>query len=188
MARKLALVLIAIQLQIAIALPYPLANNQIETSIVSPEASQAPHASPNQRPQLHDKRSPYFFPEEVPDQYELEAMLKETALREAGFVPSSKPGSKSITKDHKLLSKLQKSFPHSDAKIDTTAASVRLDMYTPPDVRPEKHSQSLSRGAEALMAYESDEYHIFWPPVGFFFIGAAFVCFCTILRGLRSKK
>ncbi|KAJ5795132.1 hypothetical protein N7457_001731 [Penicillium paradoxum] len=173
MARKLALIFILIQsLQIA-ALPTPLTN---ENSIVSATVS---HASTNQPPQLHQKR--FFFPETLPDQDELEAILRETAMREAGFIPSSKPESEPTSNQESEPASQQKSLPNPDAKIGTAASAQ------PVKYKLCNQAQTFSNLAEAFRI-TSEEYAILWPPFGVLVIGAAIVCFGTIRRGIRAKK
>ncbi|OQE24838.1 hypothetical protein PENFLA_c009G07281 [Penicillium flavigenum] len=176
MARKLALLMILIHSTQTLALPTPP-----ETPIASKSLASA---------NTHSKR--YYFPETIPDQDEVAAMLKETAMREAGFVPSSigspsKPVPES--KEHKTETELRISLPDPHAAIGTDApANPQPDSYTRQDTELSQ-SQSQSRLKESVVvALGSDIYPIYWPPFGFFVVSAAIVCFFTVLRGIRAKK
>ncbi|KAJ5958253.1 uncharacterized protein N7479_005403 [Penicillium vulpinum] len=181
MAGKLALVFILMHLIHALTLPTPYENTIASNSLASANTL--------------NKR--YYFPETLPDQDELEAMLKETAMREAGFVPSSNPPSKLQPESkHKIMeteteTELQLSLPNPDPAIGTDAA-VKQDRYAHQNTKPKKSkskSHSHSHLKDSIVdAFESDDYPIYWPPFGFFVISAAIVCFFTILRGIRAKK
>ncbi|KXG49699.1 uncharacterized protein PGRI_056670 [Penicillium griseofulvum] len=159
MAGRLALVILySVQI---LALPTPNENQIASKSLAST---------------THDKR--YYFPETLPDQDELEAMLKET-MREAGFIPSSKPVTES---EHKTNTELRYALPNTDAVIGTATPA------TPAYTQDTKLSQSQSILKEPIMAIlGSDGYPTYWPPFGFFVISAAIVCFFTVLRGIRAK-
>ncbi|KAJ5836889.1 hypothetical protein N7447_002915 [Penicillium robsamsonii] len=163
MAGKLALVFILIHSIQILALPTP------STPIASKSL-----ASYNKR---------YYFPETLPDQDELEAILKETAMREAGFVHSSIPSNTESGPVHKMETELQKSLPNPDAAIGTAPAIPDSTQDTKP-----KQSQFQPGLKQSLVTLESDDYPIYWPPFGFFVVSAAIVCFFTILRGIRAKK
>ncbi|KAJ6185535.1 hypothetical protein N7519_006836 [Penicillium mononematosum] len=176
MARKLALLLILMQSTQILALPTPSENPIASKSL----ASSNPHS----------KR--YYFPETIPDQDEVAAMLKETAMREAGFVPSSigspsKPEPES--KEHNTETELRISLPDPHAAIGTDAPAIpQPDSYTHQDTELSQ-SQSQSRLEESVVVMlGSDIYPIYWPPFGFFVVSAAIVCFFTVLRGMRAKK
>ncbi|KAJ5165426.1 uncharacterized protein N7500_007256 [Penicillium coprophilum] len=129
----------------------------------------------------HNKR--YYFPETLPDEDELKA-IKETVMREAGFVTSSNPYPESGPM-HKMETELRKAHPNPDAAIDT-AAPAKPARYTQDTEL--KHSQFRSR-LEESETFGSDEYEypIYWPPFGFFVVSAAIVCLVTILKGIRAK-
>ncbi|KAJ5512249.1 hypothetical protein N7463_001801 [Penicillium fimorum] len=165
MARKLALVFILIHSIQIVALPTPSENPIASNSLAS-----------------HNKR--YYFPETLPDQDELEAILKETAMREAGFVHSSTPSNMESGPVHKMETELEKSLPNPDAAIDTAPANP--DRYTQDTKLKQSYFQSSLK--ESLVTLESDDYPIYWPPFGFFVVAAAIVCFFTLLKGIRAKK
>jgi hypothetical protein len=174
MARNLALLLILIHSIQILALPIA------ETPIASKSLASA---------NTHSKR--YYFPETVPDQDELAAILKETAMREAGFVPSSigPPSKPEPESKHKTETELRISLPDPHAAIGTDApANPQPDSYSHQDTELSQ-SQSQSRLKESVVvALESDICPIYWPPFGFFVISAAIVCFFTVVRGIRAKK
>lgn len=153
MARQTALqmaLLIILHLQITTALPI------IQNTAIA--------SNPSTPPELHDKR--FFFPETLPDQDELEIALKDTAMREAGFIPSSKrePG---LGSDPQNPAKLQKSLPDADAKIGTGASA-----------------QKPCNWPTYIEAVTSES--PIWPPFWFFVVGAAIVCCSTVLRGIAK--
>ncbi|CAI7625705.1 unnamed protein product [Penicillium glandicola] len=163
MARKLALVFLLMQSIQILALPTyenPIASNSL--------------ASTNTP---HTKR--YYFPETLPDQDELEAMLKETSMREAGFTPSSNPSKPNPeTKMHKMEPELQQSLPDPDTAIGTDAS----DRYHNTKLRQSgsKSKAQSSLKDSVVAALESDDHTVYWPPLRFFVIAAAFVCFFTV--------
>ncbi|CDM29547.1 hypothetical protein DTO013E5_5128 [Penicillium roqueforti] len=169
MARKLALLVILMHAIQILALPTPYENSIAFKSVLS-------GITQNNR---------HYFPETIPDQDELIVMLKETAMREAGFVLSSNPDPQS--KEHKTETELHKSLPNPYAAIGTDAtAKPQPNSYPKPR---QSKSKSESRVKESfVVALGSYNYPIYWPPFGFFVIAAAVVCFCTILRGIRAKK
>ncbi|CAG8900196.1 unnamed protein product [Penicillium egyptiacum] len=174
MARKLALLFMLMHSVQILALPTPYENPSSSKSLALANT--------------HTKR--YYFPETIPDQDEVAAM-KETAMREAGFVPSSnrspsKPEPES--KEHKMETELRNSLPDPHATIGTDAsANPQPESYTHQDTKLRK-SQSQSQLKESVaLALESDV-PIYWPPFGFFVVSAAIVCFFTVLRGIRAKK
>ncbi|KAJ5251464.1 hypothetical protein N7489_001874 [Penicillium chrysogenum] len=175
MARKLALLLLLIHSTQVLALPTPP-----ETPVASKSL-----ASANTR----SKR--YYFPETIPDQDEVAAMLKETAMREAGFVPSSIGSpSKSVpeSKD-KTETELRISLPDPHAAIGTDAPANPLpDSYTHQDTKLSQAQSQSGLKESVVVALGSDMYPIHWPPFVFFVISAAIVCFFTVLRGIRAKK
>ncbi|KAJ5803964.1 uncharacterized protein N7518_000267 [Penicillium psychrosexuale] len=169
MARKLALLVILMHAIQILALPTPYENSIAFKSVLS-------GITQNNR---------HYFPETIPDQDELIVMLKETAMREAGFVLSSNPSPDPQSKEHKTETELHKSHPNPHAAIGTDAtAKPQPNSYPKP-----RQSKSESRVKESfVVALGSYNYPIYWPPFGFFVVAAAFVCFCTILRGIRAKK
>ncbi|KAJ5442819.1 hypothetical protein N7445_004570 [Penicillium cf. griseofulvum] len=165
MAGRLALVILVHSIQI-LALPTPNENPIASKSLASTNTH---------------KR--YYFPETLPDQDELEAMLKET-MREAGFMPSSNPLNPESEPVHKMDTELQHAHPNPDTPIGT--ATLATPDYTQDTKLRQSQSQSLLK--ESVMAVlGSDDYSIYWPPFGFFVVSAAIVCFFTILRGIRAK-
>ncbi|KGO45465.1 hypothetical protein PEX1_094490 [Penicillium expansum] len=177
MARKLALLLVLMYSIQILALPTPYENSIAFKSLASTYT--------------YNKR--YYFPETLPDEDELAAMLKETAMREAGFMPSSNrspsnPKPKSNHHKTEVETELQKSLPDTDAAIGTDAsAQPQPDWYIIQDTKL-KQSQSLSRLKESVVAaIASDDCPIYWPSFGFFVVSAAIVCVFTVLRGIRAK-
>ncbi|KAJ5360718.1 hypothetical protein N7517_009909 [Penicillium concentricum] len=166
MAGKLALVLILMHSIQILALPTPSESSIASKSLAS-----------------HNKR--YYFPETLPDRDELGAMLKETAIREAGFVHSSTPSKSKSGPVHNSETELQKSLPNPDVAIGTPA---KPDRYAQDTKLKLSLSHSESRLEESAVTLESNDYPIYWPPFGFFVVSAAIVCFFTILRGIRTKK
>ncbi|KAJ9490219.1 hypothetical protein VN97_g3046 [Penicillium thymicola] len=181
MARKLgqlALLFILIHSLQILALPTPYENS---ITFKSP-------ASTN----TYNNR--YYFPETLPDQDEIAAMLKETAMREAGFVPSSNrspSNPKPRSKDHKMETntELRKSpDTDMDTAIGTVASALpQPDWHTTQNTKL-RQSQSQSRLKESVVvAFASDDYPICCPLFGFFVVSAAVVCCFTVLKGIRAK-
>lgn len=185
MARKLALLFVLMHSLQILALPTPYENSIAFKSLAS----------------TNTYNNRYYFPETLPDQDELAAMLKETAMREAGFVPSSNgspSNPKPKSKDQKMgtETELRKS-PDTDME---TAIGTDASGQSQPDwhitqntklrqFQSQSQSQSQSRLKESIVAaFASDNYPIYWPPFGFFVVSAAIMCFFTVLRGIRAKK
>lgn len=173
MARKLALLFILMHSIQILALPTPYENSIAFKSLASANT--------------HNRR--YYFPETLPDQDELAAMLKETAMREAGFVPSSNPSPEPESKQHKMETELQKSLPDPHSAIGTDAPAQPL-RYTYQNTKlRQSQSQAQSRLKDSVVAALGSDIHpIYWPSFGFFVVSAAIVCFFTVLRGIRAKK
>ncbi|CAI7565938.1 unnamed protein product [Penicillium palitans] len=183
MARKLALLFVLMHSLQILALPTPYENSIAFKSLTS----------------TNTYNNRYYFPETLPDQDELTAMLKETAMREAGFVPSSNgspsnPKPKSMDQKMETETELRKS-PDTDMEtaIGTDASGQsQPDWHTTQNTKlrqSQAQSQSRSRLKESIVAaFASDNYPINWPPFGFFVVSAAIVCFFTVLRGIRAKK
>jgi hypothetical protein len=170
MLRKLALLLFAIH-SVAIAIPKISSPDSVQTAIPTPEKA-ASFASPAH--QLLTKR--YYYPETLPDEDELEVLLREKSMREAGFVSTS---SASFAPEKPQLSqkqKLHKPLPDSDAPIPvpTHPNNAYLD------------SES-GEGQSSKIKYRWEHVPVLWPPFGFFVVASVVVCFFTILRGVRSK-
>lgn len=113
------------------------------------------------------KRTPYYFPETVPDADEI--MERLTALREAGFVAHSQdqmPRTKSKSK----------SIDGPDAAIDTPRAR-----NLPIRVWMSESRVSMAR-AEVW-----DTTSTLLPPVAFFAFAAAVVCVATIFKNVRGR-
>ncbi|EKV10965.1 hypothetical protein Pdw03_7365 [Penicillium digitatum] len=177
MAHKLALLWILMQSIQILALP------TYEISVAS-----------NSLPSTNVYNKRYDFLKTLPDEDELAAMLKETAMREAGFVfssnpPRSTPGDRS--KDHKMETKteLQNLLPDPETAIGTDASTQpQPDRDISQDTKlNQSQSQLQSHRTESVMgALASDDHRIYWPPVGFFVVSAAIVCCFTVLRGIRA--
>ncbi|KAJ5602625.1 hypothetical protein N7537_005581 [Penicillium hordei] len=178
MARKLALLFILMHSLQILALPAPYQNSMAFKS----------HASTN----TYNHR--YYFPEILPDQDEIAAMLKETAMREAGFVPSSNrspSNPKPNSKDHKMETDtgLRKS-PETgmDPAIGRDATQPHPDWRTNQNTKL-RQTLSQSRLKESVVAaLASNDYPIYWRPFEFIVVSAAIVCFFTVLKGIRAKK
>ncbi|KAJ5573697.1 uncharacterized protein N7459_008124 [Penicillium hispanicum] len=151
--------------------PVPSAPEQPElTRDVSERLSANPDVNTSRRPLT--RRTPYYFPETVPDEQELAGRL--SALREAGFVPSS---SLRQTQDQ---TQDPKSIGTSDAEIDTARAQLLLlpdrdgiaqsGNHGEPSWEPEWASTSL------------------FPPLHFLIVVAAVLCVVTIVRGVWRAK
>lgn len=179
MARKVALLFILMHSLQILALPTPYENSIAFKSLT-------PRNTYNNR---------YYFPETLPDQDELAAMLKETAMREAGFVPSSNgspSNPKPKSRDHKMETETElRKSPDTDmdTAIGTDASGQsQPDWHTTQNTKL-RQFQSQSHLKESIVtALASDNYPIYWPPFGFFVVSAAIVCFFTVLRGIRAKK
>ncbi|KUM60316.1 hypothetical protein ACN42_g6800 [Penicillium freii] len=180
MARKLALLFILMHSLQTLALPTPYEDSIAFKSLAS----------------TNTYNNRYYFPETLPDQDELAAMLKETAMREAGFVPSSNrsPSNPNPKSNLKMetgteLRKSPDTDTHTHTAIGTDAsAQPQPDWHTTQNTKL-RQSQSQSSLKESVVAvFASDDYPIYWPPFGFFVVSAAIVCFFTVLRGIRAKK
>ncbi|CAI7581644.1 unnamed protein product [Penicillium crustosum] len=168
MARKLALLFILMHSLQILALPTPYENSIAFKSLVS----------------TNTYNNRYYFPETLPDQDELAAMLKETAMREAGFVPSSNgspPNPKPKSRDHKMETEteLRRSpVTDTDTAIGTDeSGQPQPDWHTTQNTKlRQSQSQSQSRPClkeSIVAAFASDNYPIYWPPFGFFVVSAA---------------
>jgi len=171
MLRKLALLLFAIH-SAAIAIPKVPNSDSSQIAIPAPEKA-ASFASPAN--QIHDKR--YYYPETLPDEDELEVLLREKSMREAGFVSTSSVSSVPKNTQLSRKQKLHKSLPDSDAPIPVPAhpSSAYLDF------------ESREMGHFAVITYRWGHAPVLWPPFGFFVVCSVVVCFFTILRGIRAK-
>lgn len=178
MARKLALLFILMYSLQILALPTPYENSIAFKSLAS----------------TNTYNNRYYFPETLPDQDEIAAMLKETAMREAGFIPSSNrspSNPKPKSKDHRTETDMElRRSPDTDmdTAIGTDAsAQPQPDLHTNRNTKL-RQSQSQPRLKESVVtALASNDYPIYWPPFGFFVVSAAIVCFFTVLRGIRAK-
>ncbi|KAJ5775298.1 uncharacterized protein N7511_000309 [Penicillium nucicola] len=193
--RKLTtLFLLAIHASAASAAAIPISPSvapdiQQEISIPSIKASPTNQAAlwdSSVRDPPIDKRSPYYFPETVQDDQDLEneIALRETAMREAGFVLSSS----------RLLPEVQKSSRRPVSGLNAGIDAASGDRASPASYRfKDSDSKLAAQGGliEELTkaAYEaSEDERVLFPPFGFLVIAAAVVCLITILRGTRSKK
>lgn len=181
MARKLAqlalLFILMHSLQI-LALPTPYENSIAFKSIASTNT--------------YDNR--YYFPETLPDQDEIAAMLKETAMREAGFVPSSNrspsnPNPKSKNHKMKTNTELRKSpDTDMDTAIGTVASALpQPDWHSTQNTKLRQSQSQLRLKESVVVTFASDDYQICCPLFGFFVVSAAIVCCFTVWNWIRAK-
>ncbi|KAJ5851545.1 uncharacterized protein N7529_010930 [Penicillium soppii] len=172
MLRKLALLLFAIH-SAAIAIPKVPSDASVQIAIIAPEKA---GSFPPPTSQIHEKR--YYYLETVPDEDELEVLLKEKTMREAGFVSTSPESSTPQSTHFSQKQKLHNSPPDPEAPITSPmhpSAGVHLD------------SGSREQPHRLVITYRWEHATILWPPFGFFVVGSAVVCFVTILRSVRAK-
>lgn len=143
-----------------------------ETS--QPLSVQRTSRNTNTGPRPLAKRTPYYFPETVPDEQDLAGRL--AALREAGFIPSA-----SLRQTPDQIQS-QKSIGTPDAGIDTPHARV---LMLPDRVAiSESHSNGETwweSGTEWATAS-------LFPPLHFLVVMAAVACvvaIVTIVQGVR---
>jgi hypothetical protein len=165
----LTLLLFAIQ-SAAIAIPKVASSDSVQIAIVPDKAA----SSPSPATQILNSR--YYYPETLPDEDELEVLLRERILREAGFVSTP---SASFAPENTQLSqqqKLHKSLPELEAPISV------------PEHPDNAYSDSESdEGCSSVITYRWAHEPALWPPVGFFVVGSVVVCVVTIVRGVRAK-
>jgi hypothetical protein len=136
----------------------------------------APKAPSSYHEIKYDKR--YYYPETLPDEEEIDALLREKSMREAGFVtssPSSSPQNQNAL--HFSQKQLQQSLPHPGAPGSAH-----------PSTNPSAHLRPDPRGTRyAVITYRWENSMTYWPPLLFFILMSAVVCLHTIVRGIRAK-
>jgi hypothetical protein len=191
--RKLAILFLLTGHALAAAIPksspiQPNAFREISIpSIADSPTNQAASWALSELDPRADKRSPYYFPETIQDDEDLEneVLLREVAMREAGFIPSSSRSSEEVQKSSR--------HPVPASKDGLGAASAgagdrtRFAGYMASGSKLSEQGGFLEELTTA--AYEaSEDERTLCPPFGFFVVAAVVVCFVTILRGIGAKK
>ncbi|KAJ5981218.1 hypothetical protein N7499_001769 [Penicillium canescens] len=191
--RKLAILFLLTGHALAAAIPTspPIQPNTFREisfpSIKDSPTNQAASWASSERDPPADKRSPYYFPETIQDDEDLEneVSLREIAMREAGFIPSSSRSSGEVQKSSRHP------VPGSNAGIGAASVGAgdraRFAGYMGSSSKPSEQGGFLEELTTA--AYEaSEDERTLCPPFGFFVVAAVVVCFVTILRGIGAKK
>lgn len=161
----------------AAAIPVPFHHHSIVDVKESPEVL-APNVltpSPFSQSARHGdssplaKREPYYFPETIPSEDEVEERL--ISLREAGFMKGS-----SADLNHKQQIK---SINAPDAVIDIPPALRML---------PDREPSSDSNSHDSTTALTLNNSPILCPPLKFFAFVVIVTCIATIIRGVKNDE
>lgn len=165
---------------IAVASPIknlPTVAHELPQLPISPPMPNDALSTPSTTPPQHDKR--YYYPETLPDEDELEAVLKEQSLREAGFVSAPAQSAQFSLKQKQKQTQTQ-------TQSQKLHNSPDAEPPIPEPMHPSPQTSPKSAG-RAIITYRWEKVPDLWPPFSFFFIASALVCMFTILRGVRSK-
>ncbi|KAJ5786137.1 uncharacterized protein N7503_011349 [Penicillium pulvis] len=176
----------------------------------STDLSRVSAQSANKNAEAHDfpQRTPYYFPETMPDNDEIAERL--TALREAGFTgaAASEKGSETPVHQNQAHDQPQQSIDTPDV---TTIDTARARMLILPDRESSAElDQSLESSYSPRTAHEiqngpviSQALRIDWviseapiliatppiiPSMMFLLFIAAILCIATVVRGVRHQR
>lgn len=165
----LALLLFAVQ-STAIAIPKTTSSGSVQIAIVPEKTA----SSPSPATQILNRR--YYYPETLPDEDELEVLLREKILREAGFVSTP---SVSFTPENTQSPQQQ--------KLHTSLSDLEAPIPVPEHPDNAYSDSESDEGCSSVITYRWAHEPALWPPVGFFVVGSVVVCVVTIVRGVRAK-